>query len=312
MLIPPSLLLILYAILAEQSVGHLFLAGVFPGLLMACGLATGVMLMVRLLPGLTGDITAEQSETDSCAATELLRRCLPLFVLITFVIGGIYGGFFTPVEASAVGCIFALIIAVVSRSLTIRQFTDVLKNTGKVSSSICFMIIAARMYSRMLSISGLPTYLASQIDMVAVSVYGFVFAYVLLIIALGMILDSASVMLIVLPLALPIVSGMPIDLVWFGIVTVIAVEIGLITPPFGLSVFVIHSTLNSSKCGLQVFMTGYRHVCSLRNLCIASCLKYSASAFLVALVFMIMRVMIEHHRRISVACYWRIYVSRMV
>lgn len=254
MLIPPSLLLILYAILAEQSVGDLFIAGIIPGLLLAVCLGLSIVGLTRYFPGFTGHI---QSSTHSSADTFiLLRRCIPIITLVTIVLGGIYAGFFTPIEASAIGCLIALTIAVTRKKLGKQQLLNVLKDTGNVTASVCFMIIAARMYSRMLSLSGLPEFAADVIDTADFQLFGIILIYVIIVILMGMILDSASVMLILLPIVLPIVSDFSVNLVWFGIVTVIAVEIGLITPPFGLSVFVIHSTLNHEELSLRDIFIG--------------------------------------------------------
>lgn len=246
MLIPPSLLLILYAILAEQSVGDLFIAGIIPGLLMTLCLGVSIVILTRWFPAITGQaIASAEGSTDTSPVTA--SRLLPIVALVAVVMGGIYGGIFTPIEASATGCAVAFIIAIRRRALGPRQLISVLTDTGHVTASICFMIIAARMYSRMLALSGLPNHVADLMNAAGLTLFSLIAVYVLLVILMGMILDSASVMLILLPIALPIVSDLSVDLVWFGIITVIAVEIGLITPPFGLSVFVIHSTLKNPQ-----------------------------------------------------------------
>lgn len=253
MLIPPSLLLILYAILAEESVGDLFIAGVIPGLLMAVCLASSIAGLTRYFPSFTGQ---PQSATLTGTGTlTLLWRCIPIFTLMSIVLVGIYAGFFTPIEASAIGCFLSLAIALLRGKLGKQQLISVLKDTGNVTAAVCFMIIAARMYSRMLSLSGLPDYVADVIDTADLELLGIMLLYIMIVILMGMVLDSASVMLILLPIVLPIVGDLSVNLVWFGIITVIAVEIGLITPPFGLSVFVIHSTLNSKELSLHdIFM----------------------------------------------------------
>ena len=128
--------------------------------------------------------------------------------------------------------------------------------TGHITASICFLIITATMYSRMLSQSGLPGELATWILAADIGVYGMIAAYVALIIIMGTILDSSSIMLIVLPLVIPIAIELNIDLVWFGIITVIAVEIGLLTPPLGLSVFVIRGTLSDTDISLGDIFRG--------------------------------------------------------
>lgn len=240
MLIPPSLLLILYGILTEQSVGDLFLAGVVPGIILAIAFGIGVYVMARSWPSFAGSGISEDVVPLSLAA--MLGKALPIVLLIGLVLGGIYGGFFTPTEAGAVGALGAILIGFARRSLAPRKIWRVLTDTGQVTASICFLIIAASMYSRMLSLSGLPEYLSAGIAASDIGYWGVILAYVALIVAMGTILDSSSIMLIVIPLFLPIMKALGIDPIWFGIVTVIAVEIGLLTPPFGLSVYVIKGT----------------------------------------------------------------------
>ena len=132
----------------------------------------------------------------------------------------------------------------------------VLVETGLVTAAICFLIIAAQMYSRMLAFSGLPAGFGALAATADIGVWGVVALYVATVIAMGMILDSSSIMLILVPLMLPVVQGFGLDLIWFGIVTVIAVEVGLITPPFGISVYVIKSTLDDPSITLADIFLG--------------------------------------------------------
>jgi len=240
MLLPPSLLLILYGILAEQSVGDLFLAGIVPGIILALAFGVGVFFMARNWPDFAGASISEGGEPIS--AREMVLKIAPIAVLVALVLGGIYGGFFTPTEAGGVGALGAIVIGLARRTLPLDRIWRVLADTGQVTAAICFLIIAANMYSRMLSLSGLPEYLTTLALDSGVGYWGVVIAYVALIVAMGMILDSSSILLIAVPLFLPIMNTLGLDPVWFGIVTVIAVEIGLLTPPFGLSVYVIKST----------------------------------------------------------------------
>ena len=255
MLIPPSLLLILYGLLTEQSVGDLFLAGVLPGILLAVIFAGGVILMAYFWPSFIGANLSEDTGHD-LPPREMLAKGLPIALLIALVLGGLYAGLFTPIEAGAVGCLGAIIIGLARGALTWRNFWEVLTDTGLVTASVCFLIIAAQMYSRMLSLSGLPNEFGTFVATADIGFWGVILAYVLLVIIMGTILDSSSIMLILVPLMLPVVVPMGVDLVWFGIVTVIAVEIGLLTPPFGLSVFVIKSTLDDDSISLGEIFRG--------------------------------------------------------
>lgn len=252
MLIPPSLLLILYGILTEQSIGDLFIAGIGPGLLLAVLFGAGVVAMAAFTPGFVG---TPKSHGAALPPLALLAKGGPIAALIALVLGGIYAGFFTPVEAGAVGALGALAFGVAMRRLTLRSLWKVLVETGLVTASVCFLIIAAQTYSRMLAFSGVPAGLGSFAAEAQLGFWGLILLYVAVVIGLGMILDSSSIMLILVPLMLPVVMAENIDLIWFGVVTVLAVEIGLLTPPFGISVYVIKSTLDDPTISLgDIFM----------------------------------------------------------
>lgn len=254
MLIPPSLLLILYGILAEQSIGDMFLAGIGPGIVLAVAFSVGIIAMAVLTPGLTG--RPGLPDGPEMPLTEVLFKAGPILLLILVVLGGIYGGIFTPVEAGAVGSIAALLIGVARGSLGWRQVWKVLVETGLVTAAVCFLIIAAQIYARMLSLSGVPQGMAAWAAEADLGFWGLMLAYIAVLLFLGMILDSSSILLIAVPLMLPVVIPMGLDLVWFGIVTVIAVEIGLLTPPFGMSVYVIKSTLEDASITLGDIFRG--------------------------------------------------------
>jgi len=254
MLIPPSLLLILFGLLTEQSIGDLFIAGIGPGILLAACFALGTVALATFVPKFVGD--AFNTDVDQLSTIDVLAKGIPITTLIFLVLGGIYLGFFTPVEAGAIGAIAALVIGLLKRRLTLKGFCAVLVDTGLVTASVCFLIIAAQMYSRMLAFSGLPHAFGELAANAELSLTGLVLLYVAVVILLGMILDSSSIMLILVPLMLPIVVPMNVDLIWFGIVTVIAVEIGLLTPPFGISVYVIKSTLDDADISLSDIFIG--------------------------------------------------------
>lgn len=258
MLLPPSLLLIIYGILAEQSVGALFVAGIGPGLLLTLAYCIGIWAMVRFWRGYTGDpqeLSATWDDADSGWA-DTLGKLLPIILLVALVMGGIYGGLFTPTEAGAVGAFGAIVIAAVKRRLGLRTLWQVTLETGYITAAICFLIICATMYSRMLALSGLPAFLTQWVIAQDLGVYGFIACFVVLLILLGTILDSSSIMLITLPLVIPIAVSLGIDLIWLGLLTIIAVEIGLLTPPMGLSVYVIKSTLDDERITLNDIFAG--------------------------------------------------------
>ena len=242
MLIPPSLLFILYGILTEQSVGSLFIAGIIPGIVLSIAYTAGILVMARVAPTYVG---GQRSTADMPVMgwTEIAGKLVPILALIALVLGGIYGGIFTPTEAGAAGAAGALVIAMLKRRLSWAAFWQVLVQTGHTTASICFLIIGASLYSRMLALSGMPGWLGQQVLGAGFGANGIVLSMVAIMILLGTILDSSSILLLVLPIAVPILTGLNVDLIWLGVIAILAVEIGLLTPPFGIAVFVIKATL---------------------------------------------------------------------
>lgn len=278
MLIPPSLLLILFAIIAEQSVGDLFLAGILPGLLLAALFCLLIVIGARFWPDWAGTAQTDPTDDDTPDGPRLLRNGLPIALLIGIVLGGIYSGFFSPIDAGAVGSVAAILIALVQSRLSLSRFGRILVETGLVTASICMLIVAAQIYSRMLAFSGLPAGLAEFIAGSGMGYWSLMLIYVLVLIGLGMILDSSSILLIVVPIMLPVVQPMGLDLVWFGIVTVLTVEIGLLTPPFGLSVFVIKATLEDRSISLGDIFRGSMPFAGAMLLVVALLLAFPALA----------------------------------
>lgn len=258
MLIPPSLLMIIYGVLAEESIGRMFIAGVIPGIVLALGFAVLIVGMAYLrpamilVPGVADVARDELQETPASAAIKFI----PILILITLVLGGLYGGLFTPTEAGAVGAAGALVIALVRRRLTWAKLWNVLVETGYVSVSVLFLIISAMLYSRMLALTGMPAAVTEGITQLGLGPWGFIAAYVAIVVALGCIIDSVSIMLIMLPIVLPIARAFGMDVVWFGVVTVVAVEIGLLTPPFGVSVYTVKSALNDPRITVRDIFAG--------------------------------------------------------
>lgn len=257
MLLPPSLLFILYGVLTEQSVGSLFIAGILPGILLSLVYCAGIFAMGRWWPAFIGGGRAEEhNPANDMSLLEMANKLAPIVILIALVLGGIYGGYFTPTEAGAAGALGALVISLAKRRLTWAGFWQVLVQTGHTTSSICFLIVGASLYSRMLAMSGMPGWLGSWVLQSGMGVTAIIVALMVVIILLGTILDSASIMLLTLPIAIPILTGMNVDLIWLGVLVVLAVEIGLLTPPFGIAVFVVKATLGpDSKISLnEIFM----------------------------------------------------------
>ena len=257
MLIPPSLLLIIYGILAEVSIGGMFIAGIVPGLMLASGFVVMLIGLTLAFPRFVlsdPDVSRRRRlATDHVPMPlgRMLAKLVPIVALVILVLGGLYSGYFTPTEAGGVGAFGALLVALSRRSLDRRRLWQVMKQTGVISVSILLLLIAASFYSRMLAIAGLPNAIAGLVTDSGFGPLGFMMFYAAIILLMGMILDSTSILLIMVPIAAPIAQGMGIDLMQFGIVTVLAVEIGLLTPPFGISVFTVHNTLNDPDVSVE-------------------------------------------------------------
>ncbi len=257
MLIPPSILMIVYGVLAEVSIGRMFLAGVVPGIVMSIAFIIIIVMLARFRPGFVYEQATQSAvEQPSENARSVVTKLLPITLLIVLVLGGIYGGVFTPTEAGAAGALGALAIAGWRRSLDRKSLWGVLVESGHVSVGILFLLMAASLYSRMLTMAGVPGMMASWISELGAGPYGFFLAYVICLLILGMFLDSVSILLIVTPIAVPIAKSFGIDLVHFGIVSIVAVEIGLLTPPFGLSVFAVQSAIGTDRIRLETIFAG--------------------------------------------------------
>ncbi|MBT7953901.1 MAG: TRAP transporter large permease [Rhodospirillaceae bacterium] len=259
MLIPPSAMLIIYSIVTEQSVGQMFVAGIIPGLLLSAAYAALILLMAYTVPSWVGGMESKSVANEDWAKMTLwnfVSKLFPIVLLIAVVLGGIYSGWVTPVEAGAMGSLAALIIAIFKRAMSWQDLWEVLVETGHITAAILFLIIAATMYNRMLGVAGLPTQFGEWLTGMKFSLGEIMALYVVLLLLLGTILDTASIILIVVPLFLAALDAYGVDLVWFGIVTVVGAEIGLLTPPLGISCFVIKSTINDPDITLFDIFAG--------------------------------------------------------
>ena len=258
MLIPPSLLLILFGVLTETSIGDLFKAGIMPGILLAAAYSGLIFFMAYRFPDYVGNIATSSAESPALrmSLAEAIWKLTPIVLLIALVLGGIYAGWFTPTESGAVGALGALVLALGKRQLDWPRLWQVLTETGHVTVSILFLLIAANIYSRMLALSGITGFIATWIAQSGLGLYAILSIYLILVLLMGTILDSSSIMMIIVPLIYPIMLEMGIDFVWFGLVTVIAIEVGLITPPLGIAAYVVKSTLDDQSITLNDVFAG--------------------------------------------------------
>ncbi|WP_169543623.1 TRAP transporter large permease [Sneathiella aquimaris] len=235
-LIPPSVLFIMYGLFTETSVSKLFLAGVVPGILSLLGFMLVIYIWCWFKPE-EGPVSEETySLRDRLRAT---AKAWPALMLFLTIIGGIYSGIFTATEAAAVCMVFAIIYGVVSSKLTWQKFIVAMKDTAIQSASIFFIAVSAKMFVAFVSLTGLTREVLSLIEYFQMADWGILLLIVALYLVMGMFLDPLGIMLLTLPFVVPLVEGMGLDLIWFGVVVIKLLEIGLITPPVGLNVFVI-------------------------------------------------------------------------
>lgn len=239
-LIPPSMAFIIYGILTEQSIGLLFIAGFLPGLLLTGLLLGTTALMTTINPaaGPAGPKTGWKERIHS------LKGTWHTFLLFLIVLGGIYGGIFTPTEAGAIGAFGAIIITAISRRLTVKTLMESLLEAAQTSAMVFLMIIGAYILMKFLAISKLPMMLSETVADLPLHPM-IIFAGIIgMYIILGMFLDIFSAVIMTIPVIYPLVVNLGFDPLWFGVIVVIVCEMGLVTPPVGLDVFVLSGAIN--------------------------------------------------------------------
>lgn len=237
-MIPPSITFLIYAIFAEQSVGKLFVAGILPGLLTAVIYAGMIVGLCIYRPGLAPRAIQTATLREKFAS---MREVWPLLAFIVLIIGGMYGGIFTATEAGAFGAFFAFVIVAVQGKLSWTVMKNSVLETVNTTAAIFWVAIGAMLFTRLLAMTGVGRFLTEAIGSWAFDPLLLVLASSIIYLVLGMFLDPLGVLLISLPVLLPIVKAVDIDLIWFGVLVVKFVEIGLLTPPVGMNVYVIKS-----------------------------------------------------------------------
>lgn len=234
-LIPPSIGFVIYGILTEESIGKLFMAGLLPGLLLASLFLATIYIQCRLHPemGPCGPATTMKMKIKSLSGT------WGMLLLFFIVMGGIYFGIFTPTEAAGIGSFGALVFALLRKKLTWETFVLSLKETGTTTAMIFMIIIGANILSSFLGLTGLPMRLADTMAALPLPKYAILAAMLLIFLVLGCVMDCYAIMILVLPILFPVVQALHFDPIWFGVIMVIVLEAGLITPPIGLNVFVL-------------------------------------------------------------------------
>ncbi|ASM75304.1 C4-dicarboxylate TRAP transporter large permease protein DctM (plasmid) [Pseudosulfitobacter pseudonitzschiae] len=249
-LIPPSILFILYGIIVKVQVGQLFLGGLAVGLLTATAYSAVIIVRVVRNPDLAPPIAEEISWKMRLVA---LADVWPVLVLVLGVFGGLFAGVFTPTEAGGVGAAMSLTIAFFKRSIDLRGIWSSLMETLTISSSIFIIAIGASMLTRFFAYSGAGDEIAAIVQGMGVSPLLLIMVVALLYILLGMFLEPIGAMLLTMPILLPLIETAEINLLWFGILVVKLLEIGMITPPIGLNVFVLKSVMGEQISTSTIF-----------------------------------------------------------
>lgn len=242
-LIPPSFVLVIFAILTEQNIAKLFIAALVPGLLAAVGYIIAISIYVRIYPESAGS----RDRAPYAERFRALVKVWPVLAIFLIVVGGIYTGVFTPTEGAAVGAAGTGILALLNGGLTKKTFLDSILQTATATGMIFFIVFGASIYNGFLALSHVPHEIADWVMVLGYSPWMILTIILVIYMVLGCVMDSLSMILLTIPIFFPIVSMLDFGLspeefaIWFGILVLIVVEVGLITPPVGMNLFVINS-----------------------------------------------------------------------
>jgi tripartite ATP-independent transporter DctM subunit len=246
MLIPPSLLMIVYGSQADVSIGKLFISAVIPGIIMTIAFIIVILIVGKIKPEYIPEVEA-LTEEEKQNYWKIVLKPWPIVLLIIVTLGGIWGGFFTPTEAGGIGAFGAFLIVLFKKGFKKKDIWEVLLSAGSTSGSVLILLVSASTYSKTLSMCGIINSLSTFVEGLNISSLGIILIFLAILIILGCILDSTSILLLTTPLMCPIVRDMGYDMVWFGLIMIIAIETGMITPPFGMNVFTVKSSVYGIK-----------------------------------------------------------------
>ncbi|MBH0312698.1 TRAP transporter large permease subunit, partial [Alcaligenes faecalis] len=240
-MIPPSVPLIVYGVLTSTDIGKLFIAAVLPGILGMVLYIVAVMVATRMTPGLA--TAGERSSwLERIRGLKSVGAVLLLFLL---VIGGIYGNLFTPTEAAGIGAVGALLIMIWRRKFSWQSLMGALRETAMTSAAIFVIMVGAQIFTTFVNVAGFTALLSDAVQQWDLPGWGILLGIVVLYLVLGCMLEGMSMLLLTLPIVYPLIINQGLDPIWFGILVVTLIEVGLITPPLGMNVFVLNSVVPS-------------------------------------------------------------------
>jgi C4-dicarboxylate transporter DctM subunit len=261
-LIPPSIGFVLYGFLTQTSIAKLFMAGILPGLLLSGLFCLMIYIMCKRNPRLGPPSAVSYSWKEKIVS---LRGVWSMSILILVILGGLYLGIFTPSEAGAIGAFGAFLITLVKRKMTLSNLKSVFKDALKITCILFTILIGAMVFNQLMAVSGFVTRFGELVAALPVSPYGILAFILLLYIPLGMFMDVGAMTILTVPTVVPILVNLGFDPIWFGVLVVIMGEIGLITPPVGLNVYIVHGV---TRVPMQDIFIGTLPFCCAMLLCI--------------------------------------------
>jgi len=242
-LIPPSTGFVIYAILTEQSIGRLFLAGILPGVL----LTLLFILIITIICTIDPKYGPSGPETSLSEKMLALRNAAPIFLVVLLTIGGMYAGIFSPVEASAVGAVIVLILALINGSISIDNVFEASRDAVVTTATVMLILIAAHLINPFIALSNLPDLVEEILLSFNFGTYGTLILILFIYLILGCFLEGFAMLVLTLPIFFPIIQTLEIDPIWFGVLVVITLEMGLISPPVGINVFIVKSVARDTE-----------------------------------------------------------------
>lgn len=245
-LIPPSTLFIIYGMLTEQSIGQLLMAGLLPGIMLMSIYLLTIFIIVRVMPS---SAPAPEGAVPWRERLVAMKSTVWIVLIFLLVIGGMYSGWFSPTEAAGVGAFFTFVLALIRRRLTLKNFIQALSSTLRTTGFLFAIIIMAFILNYFLALTRVPNIIAHFLDGIDVSNFVLFMIIVVMYLLLGMVMDGLAMVVVTLPIVMPLLELMGADLIWFGVIIVLIMEMGMLTPPVGMNCFVLAGAVDELKLG---------------------------------------------------------------